>query len=337
MSAHQESAQLEVRPVVLLVEDQPSLAEWVLQTMRADSDVRFYHHSEAATAVARALEVEPTAILQDLTMRGVSRFELIRQYRAAPALANIPVIVLFAASEIELAARAFQMGATDYVVKAPYPVELMPRIRAYSTLYLLQRERAKLLQGLQHTAQQLNDSRAQLAKVPANDPLTGLANAHLMEASLTREWKRAARDKQPLSLAVIEIDFFRQYEQRYGVPLAEQCLRKLVEAVVANARRPADLAARSGPDRFIVLLPQTHAEGAVAVGSRVREAVAGLGIPHGARQDAHRIVTASVGVATLVPSPGQPVVLLRDAEAALERAFSCGRDAVCHATLDKDA
>lgn len=336
MSGHHDSAPLVVRPVVLLVQRKPMLAEWVLQTMRTDSDVRFHHHSEATGAVARALEVEPTVILQDLAMKGGSGYELIAQYRATHALSKVPVIALVAAHDDDQVALAFQAGATDYVVRAPHPVELMPRIRAYSAVYVLEQERQRLLLGLQKTEQQLNDSRAQLAKVATADPVTGVANAQLFEATLTREWRRAARDPQPLSLALIEIDFFRQYERRYGGEMTEQCVRKVAETVAAHARRPADLAARNAADHFALLLPQTPAEGARTVASQVCAAIAGLGVPHGAREDAHRIVTASLGVVTLLPSPSQPMLLLPAAERALERARLRGRDAVVHGSLDAD-
>jgi two-component system chemotaxis family response regulator WspR len=333
----QASAPLEVRPVVLLVEDKPTMADWVLQVMRTDSDVRFHHHSDTAGAVERALEVEPTVILQELMMRGAYVYDLIRRYRAAPALAKVPVLALAGRYDVESSLRAFEAGASDYVVKTPQLSDLMPRIRTHSTSYALLREREQLIQGLQHTTKQLNESRAELARVATDDAPTGLANARALEELLAREWKRAARDAQPLSLALIEIDFFRAYEQRYGASLTEQCLLKLAEVMRAHARRPADLAARSGGDRFALLLPQTPAQGARLVACQVQQAIAGLSLPHGAREDAHRIVTVSLGVATVLPAPNTAMHLFREAEQALEWARQRGRDVVVHATLDAEA
>lgn len=339
MNAPRESTPPAHRPVVLLVQEQPTLAEWVLQAMRTDSDVRFHHHADAASAVERALSIAPTVIVQDLAMRPVSGLELLGQYRATPALRGVPVLALLPAAELESAARVFQAGASDYVLKVPHPVELMPRIRAYSTLYLLQREREQLAAAAaalsaQPRAQPSEESRARTSKPAPGDPLGKLANPRSVEAALLREWKRAARDQQPLSLALIEIDFFGDYEQRYGRALTDECLRKLAEAAAMHARRPADLAGYLAPDRLVLLLPQTHAEGARSVASKLRERVAALCIPHGARHDLHRIVTVSIGVATLVPAPDQPPSMVRAAEQGLEHAVLCGRDAVFHGALD---
>jgi two-component system chemotaxis family response regulator WspR len=305
--------------------------------MRTDGDVRFHHHADAASAVERAVALAPTVIVQDLAMRGANGFELLSQYRATPALRQVPVLALISAAEIESAARIFQAGASDYVIKAPHPAELMPRVRAYSTLYLLQREREQLAAAAPPPKlQQPEEGRARASKPVPEEPLAKLVNARTVEATLTREWKRAARDQQPLSLALVEIDFFRDYEQRYGRALTDDCLRKLAEATLQHARRPADLAGHLGPDRLVLLLPQTPAEGSRALASKLREKVATLCVPHGARQDLHRIVTVSVGVATLVPAPDQPLSILRAAELALERAVLRGRDAVFHTSLDKD-
>lgn len=343
MSASREPSPPALRPVVLLVQQQPTLAEWVLQAMRTDADVRFHHHADAASAVERALAIGPTVIVQDLAMRGASGLELLSQYRATPELRLVPVLALITAAEVESAARVFQAGASDYVIKAPQPVELMPRIRAYSTLYLLQREREQLPPAVPHVSAApqpklppAEESRARTSKPVVEEQPSKLANTRTVEATLTREWRRAARDQQPLSLALVEIDFFRDYEQRYGPALADECLRKLADAALLHARRPADLAGHLGPDRFALLLPQTPAEGARALACKLREKVATLCIPHGARQDLHRIVTVSIGVATLVPAPDQPLSIVRTAELALERAVLCGRDAVFHTSLDDE-
>jgi two-component system chemotaxis family response regulator WspR len=337
MSAPRESNPPAFRPVVLLVQEQPTLAEWVLQAMRTDADVRFHHHADAATAVERALAVAPTVIVQDLAMRAASGLDLLAQYRATDGLRQVPSLALLAAAELESAGRAFQAGASDYVIKAPHPVELMPRIRAYSTLYLLQREREQLVAAaaaVQAKPPAPEESRARTSKPAPEEPLSKLTNPRAMEAAVFREWRRAARDQQPLSLALIDVDFFREYEQRYGRALADECSRKLADAALLHARRPADVAGYFTPDRLVLLLPQTHAEGARTLAMKLREKVATLCIPHGARQDLHRIVTVSIGAATLVPSPDQPPLILRDAELALEQAVLRGRDAVVHGSLD---
>lgn len=169
------------------------------------------------------------------------------------------------------------------------------------------------------------------------DALTGLANRRRLEAALEAEWRRAARDRGMLSLLMIDADRFKAFNDTYGHPAGDACLRELAVVIEAVARRPGDLAARFGGEEFVLLMPATDAASAAAIAERLREAVQQRALPHVGNPPSHA-VTVSVGVATAQPLPlpngesgGGPATLVEAADAALYGAKSAGRNRVISA------
>lgn len=320
---------------VLLVEDGRSLAEWVSHTL-AEAGIAVTVCADSRAAVERATQLGPTLILQDLMMPQIGGFELLERYRALPALADVPVIVLSGISDVHEKCRAFELGAADYLVKIPHPIELVARVRAQSRAYLVRRERDELHRELQRTMQMLTESNLRLQRAAREDGLTGLANRRAFDEALEREWRRAQREQKPVSLALIDIDSFKLFNDHYGHLRGDTCLCSVASVVMSRARRPADLAARYGGEELALLLPGILAEGARAVGEGVRHRIAALELPHEARVDGVPWVTASVGVATLVPPADQdPSALIEAADHALYAAKRAGKNRVVHALLDR--
>lgn len=175
---------------------------------------------------------------------------------------------------------------------------------------------------------QLTRANALLEKLSSEDALTGLANRRAFDLRLEAEWARARRGGEPLSLLMMDIDFFKRYNDHYGHPAGDVCLQRVAAVLDAHARRPADLVARVGGEEFAVLLPGAGTAAAVQLAERMRQAVAAAEIPHAASGAAGH-VTASFGVASLVPDGGQPPqALLAAADAALYRAKEEGRNRV---------
>ncbi len=169
----------------------------------------------------------------------------------------------------------------------------------------------------------LNDRLEQMA---VTDGLTGLANRRQFNAVLDREWRRARRDLDQVSLLMIDIDRIKGYNDRLGHLAGDECLRRVAAAIAAGVRRPSDLAARYGGEEFAVILPDTNAAGALAVAERIRAAVAGLRLPY---PGDGKIVSVSIGVATLRPIGDDPeAVLIAASDEALYRAKDGGRDRV---------
>lgn len=168
---------------------------------------------------------------------------------------------------------------------------------------------------------------AQLAAQAHTDGLTGIPNRRAFDEALAREWQDARRERTPLSLLFLDADHFKRYNDRHGHREGDELLKMLAFALKQKARRPRDLAARYGGEEFVVLLPDTSRERAVAVAESIRQAVAGLRVPH--EDNEAGIVTVSIGVATAIPLADDTAAgLVVAADAAVYQAKEMGRNRV---------
>ena len=157
------------------------------------------------------------------------------------------------------------------------------------------------------------------------DGLTGLANRRCFDDTLNAEWARAMRERQPLSLLMVDVDNFKQYNDAYGHVGGDECLQRVATVLSTCMKRPSDLACRYGGEEFAVILPMTSADGAMLLAGRIRQSLAEVAEPHGA--SAFGRVTVSIGVACMRPLPGQSgEALIQAADRALYLAKSSGRD-----------
>lgn len=312
---------------VLLVDDQRMIGEAVRRML--GPDIEFHFVSEASEAEAAAVRLCPTVILQDLVMPDSDGFALIEAYRANSALREVPVIVLSSKEDAQLKAHSFAVGANDYIPKLPDKLELVARVRYHSAGYISAMQRDEAFRALAESRQELARANVELQRMAALDALTGIANRRALDDTLAAEWLRAQRDQRPLSLLIADVDCFKGFNDNYGHPAGDLCLKKVAAVLTKNLKRPADLAARYGGEEFAIVLPDTPAEGALALAEACRSHLAALGI---ANQAAPRgVVTMSVGVATLVPAPGDALAqLVALADAALYQAKNGGRDRVGH-------
>jgi diguanylate cyclase (GGDEF)-like protein/PAS domain S-box-containing protein len=178
----------------------------------------------------------------------------------------------------------------------------------------------------------LKDALEQMERMAATDGLTGLANRRHFDGVAEQEWRRCARQHQPLSVLMLDADHFKLFNDRYGHLAGDRCLVSIASQLAAAARRPGDLAARYGGEEFLLLMPHTDRAGALAVAERVRKLVLDLAIAHEATP-APSLVTVSIGVSTAWPrepvsGPSSVSILLAAADAALYQAKSGGRNRV---------
>jgi diguanylate cyclase (GGDEF)-like protein len=173
--------------------------------------------------------------------------------------------------------------------------------------------------------EQLNQDLQGLAD---RDGLTGVANRRRGATYLEEVWMRLRREKQPLSVIMLDVDHFKAFNDNYGHQAGDDCLVAVADIVSAQLLRPADLVARYGGEEFLLILPDTDRDGVAQMGEKVRHAVEALAIAH-AHSSASRVVTVSAGTATMVPSPkGSTEQLLSEADIALYRAKRMGRNQV---------
>jgi diguanylate cyclase (GGDEF)-like protein len=160
------------------------------------------------------------------------------------------------------------------------------------------------------------------------DSLTGIPNRRLFEEELSKEWARAKRDNAPLSLIMVDIDHFKEYNDHYGHPAGDLCLVEVAQAMHHALSRPGDVVARIGGEEFAFLLPQTDLSGAISVAEQIREHVLALNFPHEASPVASH-VTLSFGVSSSeLASVSSPAELIRTSDIALYEAKRCGRNQI---------
>jgi diguanylate cyclase (GGDEF)-like protein len=160
------------------------------------------------------------------------------------------------------------------------------------------------------------------------DGLTALSNRRCFDQVLEIEWNRARRDKRSLALLMIDVDFFKKYNDCYGHLAGDDCLRKIASHMLAVINRPGDVAARYGGEEFVVMLPNTDASGARLVGERLLYNLSQAAIPHAENVPSGH-VTLSIGVSAMVPGAGSNTTMLAlAADKALYEAKEHGRNQI---------
>ncbi|MDY6919759.1 MAG: diguanylate cyclase [Pseudomonadota bacterium] len=189
-----------------------------------------------------------------------------------------------------------------------------------------QRANAELEQRVQLRTAELEQLNIRLQQLSETDPLTGLANRRFLEHRLRQEWARCSRQQRPLAIVLLDVDFFKQVNDRFGHPAGDACLQQVAGTVQGGLRWPADVAARYGGEEFCLLLPETDSAGAMAVAERVRKQVASASLQTGGKEFS---VTISVGIyAGLPEANATPEDFIRLADAALYQSKQSGRNQV---------
>lgn len=311
---------------VLAVDDQPIVIEVLRRMLASEPAFEFHACGRGGSALEVARSVRPSVILQDLVMEDADGFDLLRAYRMDPALSEVPVVVLSGREDPRDKSRAFALGASDYLVKIPDPIELVARVGAHGRSFLARRERDAAFRELASLKSQLEVKNAELERISLADGLTGLANRRRFDEVLDMELRRAYRDRTDLSLVLADVDHFKRFNDRYGHVAGDQCLRRVADALRGAVRRAGDLAARYGGEEFAVVLPSTPLDGARKLAEVIRRGVAELGVAHEA-SDVARHVTLSLGVASMPPGVGLSArELIERADRGLYAAKRGGRD-----------
>ncbi len=335
----------------LLVEDNPGDAFIIKELLKLKSSLNFnvIHCTRLSLAIKQLNEKKIDVILLDLGLPDSQGCETISQMiEMAP---NIPIIVLTGQHNEDFSLEVVQKGAQDYLVKSQISAEVLIRSIRYSLerIHLVEKlqEREKELSNftkkladevLERTYElkQQNDKLQYLLKISNTDPLTGIPNRYCWEQVLERDWKKSIRESQPISLIMIDIDFFKLFNDTYGHPEGDICLKKVAQVIQKTLKRPTDLVARYGGEEFVVVLPNTDKSGAMFVAESIRTEVNGLKIIHEASK-VDKYITISLGLATTIPSiNSHPDELITQADKALYLAKEEGRNCVRYFTPDLD-
>ena len=175
---------------------------------------------------------------------------------------------------------------------------------------------------------ELKRQRDMLRSLSFRDGLTGLANRRQLDQFLDQEWRRSQRSQSPLSLILMDIDYFKHFNDALGHLAGDDCLRRIAQTLETSIHRAGDLIARYGGEEFVCVLPETSTSGALAVAEKIQALMAELALSHPA-STISPCVTLSLGVATRTASQSESVEdLLRAADQALYRAKAIGRNRI---------
>ncbi len=314
--------------MVLLVDDQAMIGEAVRRGLAHEDNIDFHFCADPHQAIAQAILIKPTVILQDLVMPGLDGLTLVREYRSNPKTRDIPIIVLSTKEDPLIKSAAFAAGANDYLVKLPDNIELVARIRYHSRSYMTLLQRDEAYRALRVSQQQLLDTNLVLQRLMNSDGLTGLSNRRHFDEYLELEWRRSTREQTQISLLMIDVDYFKAYNDAFGHLEGDEALRQVAKAIRANSSRPSDLPARYGGEEFALVLPNTSPGGARLLAEKLRQTIASMNIPHVAPSQGSSL-TVSIGLATVVPQVGSHSrQLIQTADQGLYAAKHNGRNQV---------
>lgn len=303
---------------ILLVDDEPFIRDIIREMLAVDG-----HCAETAANGAEALTIAESSpdidlIISDMEMPEVNGMELIQQLRRRDSL--IPIIILTGNDEIKVAVEAMKAGANDYLLKDENLQDAIPiAIDRVIEKHRLEEKNRRLMADLARKNRELE-------RLSLLDGLTDIPNRRYFDRVLAQEWQRSMEAGLPLSVIMADIDFFKPFNDVYGHPEGDACLRKVAEALHRTLKDSDDFVARYGGEEFAAVLPNTIAADAVAVADAMRANVRALNIPHCESKVEDR-VTLSMGVGCAVPQPdSDPSYVISLADEALYRAKRNGRN-----------
>jgi diguanylate cyclase (GGDEF) domain len=241
--------------------------------------------------------VEIDLILMDIVMPEVDGIEACRNVKNREWLVDVPVIMVTATTEKDDLQMAFSAGAMDFIKKPLEKVELLARVRSALRLkHETYRRKAREIELLEVT-RQLKAANEMLQNLSLLDGLTGIANRRHFDQGLLQESRRAQRENTPLSLIILDIDYFKTFNDTYGHLKGDDCLKMVASILKQTLKRPGDFPARYGGEEFAVVLPNTNDAGAAVIAEELRASIERAEIPHINSLCADHI-TVSLGVVT---------------------------------------
>jgi diguanylate cyclase (GGDEF)-like protein len=263
-------------------------------------------------ALAMCKSNPPDLILLDVVMPGLDGFEVCKQLKADEATQHTPVIFVTSHTDPAQETHGLHLGAVDFIAKPVNPDVVRARVKTHLTLKF----QSDLLRQLVFL-----------------DGLTGVFNRRYFDQQIATEWSRASRNQSPLSLILLDVDFFKRFNDHYGHQAGDDVLRLVSNALKTCLRRPADLVARYGGEEFGCILPETSYEDALLIANELERKVRELAIAN-ASSSVDGVITVSVGLATRSGNAdGDVGALIGLADSLLYQSKRTGRGRVCSGVL----
>ena len=258
----------------------------------------------------RALDIAnahvPDLILLDVIMPEMSGFDVIIRLKESDATNKIPVIFITGLTSSEDEERGFFLGAVDYITKPFNKAIVKARVNTHIKIV---------------------DQMRTIERIGLMDPLTKISNRRGFEDRLHAEWPRAMRARTPISILVMDVDKFKNYNDTFGHQQGDTALKALAEICTQSLKRSVDFAARWGGEEFVILLPGTDINGAAEIAERIRKKLEASVIP--AEGGAETQITTSIGVNSVIPKTENSISdFIKKADQALYKAKELGRNRV---------
>ncbi|MDR0330778.1 MAG: diguanylate cyclase, partial [Chitinispirillales bacterium] len=234
-----------VKNSILIVDDEKT--NLMILTRILGEKYNIFAAKDGAYAIKKAAELKPDLIMLDIVMPGMSGYEVLAALKKQDATREIPVIFITGLTSAEEEEKALSLSAVDYINKPFRPNIVMLRVR--------------------NQIRNINQIRT-IERLSMIDQLTEIANRRSFDNRLNQEWRRAIREKTPISLLMLDIDKFKTYNDTYGHLQGDIILRAVAKEIERSLKRPADFAARWGGEEFAALLGNTDAPGALKVAER---------------------------------------------------------------------
>jgi diguanylate cyclase (GGDEF)-like protein len=291
------------RQRILIVDDSMTNIVALDELLRGDYEVEHVTDSEKGLEACRTRQ--PDLVLLDVVMPGIDGFEVCARLKRDPETRNIPVVFVTSRSDIADETRGLEAGAIDFIIKPFSGPIVKARVRNHLEL-----------------ARQRN----LLSTLSFVDGLTGVANRRKFEEALEREWRRCARQHALLGMIMVDVDFFKLFNDTYGHQAGDAALKSVADCLGEHLNRPGDLVARFGGEEFVCLLPDTDLAGVRTTAERLAKAVINLAIPHEKSSVARRLTISLGGTAVQADAELSPSDLVSCADALLYRAKQEGRN-----------
>ncbi len=316
--------------IKILVVDDDSFVRDMLASILETCNYEVETSHNGADALEQAVsETDIDLIISDMNMPEMSGLELIEEIRLAEL--EVPIIILTGNNEISTAIEAMKIGANDYLLKDENIQDTIP----ISAEKVLEKHQLKM-QNVQ-LMRDLELKNRELERMVFVDGLTGITNRRYFDNTCFNEWGRAAREGIPISIIMIDIDYFKYYNDTYGHQDGDDCLKKVARCLDESLDRAGDFVSRYGGEEFVAVLPNTDQAGAVVVADNMKDNVVKLKMPHESSSVAD-CVTVSIGVGSAIPSRRtEPSDLILLVDKALYEAKQNGRNRIETAkeTLEK--
>src|SRR6056297_1629201 len=290
---------------ILIVDDERSNRKVLSELLADEFDIVLAKNAAQAFERLNGEQLIDLVLL-DIMLPDMDGYEILRRVLFRSDLKDIPVIYITVLDSTEDEEKAFQLGAVDFITKPFHPSIVKLRVK----------NQIKLI-----------EQRQMLEEMAGIDGLTGIKNRRSFDTIYDKEWQKILRYNDPLSLIMIDVDFFKNYNDFYGHGAGDVVLKDIAKAIYNQLKRPEHMVARYGGEEFVVVLPRTEKKSAMKKAEEIRLAIERLAIVH-EKSDCADVVTISLGGVTYEKEDSDPQVFLKESDEMLYKAKSEGRNRV---------